>query len=55
MKHFFVQMEAGLMEIVRFLNRSWIYDTYFSWYRLIHRGEKSKGKFPGKYPDTRPG
>src|SRR6218665_1141016 len=43
-------MEDGLMEIVRSLNRSWIYDTYFSLYRAtcIHPG----GKFGGKYPDT---
>ena len=34
-------MEAGLTEIVRSLNRSWIYDTYFSLYRAIHPGEKS--------------
>src|SRR6218665_3263311 len=40
---FFVQMEAGLMEIVRSLNSSWIYDTYFSLYRAIHPG-KSRGK-----------
>jgi|SRR6218665_818435 len=40
-------MEAGLMEIVRSLNKSWIYDTYFSLYRPIHLGEKSGGKRPG--------
>src|SRR6218665_1836482 len=31
-------METGLMEIVRSLNRSWIYGTYFSLYRAIHPG-----------------
>jgi len=40
-------MEAGLMEIVRSLNRSWIYDTYFSLYRAIHPGGKVRGKYPG--------
>jgi len=35
---FFVQMKAGLMEIVRSLNRGWIYDTYFSLYSAIHPG-----------------
>src|SRR6218665_1139965 len=40
-------MEAGLMEIVRSLNRSRIYDTYFSLYRAIHPGEKS-GECPGE-------
>jgi len=44
---FFVQMEAGLMETVRSLNRSWIYDTYFSFYRAIHPGEKSGAKCRG--------
>jgi len=39
-------MDAGLMEIVLSLNRSWIYDTYFSLYRPIHTGEKSGGKCP---------
>jgi len=35
-------MEAGLMEIVRSLNRSWIYDTYFSLcIELFIRGEMS--------------
>src|SRR6218665_3926508 len=41
---FFVQLEAGLMVIVRSLNRSWIYDTYLSLYRAIHPGEKSGRK-----------
>src|SRR6218665_545568 len=38
-------MEAGLMEIVRSLNRSWIYDTYFSLglHRAIHPGGKVRG------------
>ena len=31
------------MEIVRSLNRSWIYDTYFSLYRAIQPGGKSGG------------
>ena len=50
-------MEAGLMEIVRSMNRSWIYDTYFSLYRAIHsvrnvRGEMSGGKCPDTYEHT---
>src|SRR6218665_3956350 len=42
-------MEAGMMEIVRSLNRSWIYDTYFSLYRLeLFIREKCPGrKCPG--------
>jgi len=36
-------MEAGLMEIVRSVNISWIYDTYFSLYRANHPGKKSGG------------
>ena len=43
------------MEIVRSLNRSWNYDTYFSLYRPIHSGEKSGGNVRGKCPDTGPG
>jgi len=43
----FVQMEAGLMEIVRSLNINWIYDTYFSLYRAIHTWEKSGGNCTG--------
>src|SRR6218665_2130980 len=43
---FFVQREAGLMEIVRSLNRSWICDTSFGLYRAFHPGEKSGGKCP---------
>ena len=39
-------MEVGLMEIVRSVNRSWIYDTQFSLYRAFHPGEKSGGKCP---------
>ena len=37
------------MEIVWSLNRSWIYDTYFSLYRAIHsiRGE-SPGEMSGR-------
>jgi len=34
-------MEAGLMEIVQSLTRSWIYDTYFSFHRAIHPGGMS--------------
>ena len=34
-------MEVGLWEIVRSVNRSWIYDTYFSVYRAFHPGERS--------------
>jgi len=46
-------MEAGLMEIVRSLNRSWIYDTYFSYIELFIRGEKSGEEMSGgKCPDT---
>jgi len=29
-------MEAGLMELVRSLNRTWIYETYFSLHRPIN-------------------
>jgi len=29
-------MEAGLMEIVLSVNRSWVDDAYFSLYRPIH-------------------
>jgi len=31
-------MEAGFMEIVLSINRSWIDDAYFSLYRPIHPG-----------------
>src|SRR6218665_2322140 len=41
-------MEAGLMEIIWSLNRSGIYDTYFSLNRAIHPG----GKVRGECPDT---
>jgi len=44
-------MEAGLMEIVRSLNRSWIYDTYFSLNRLsmelFIRGKSPEGNVRG--------
>jgi len=40
-------MEAGLMEIVLLVNRSWIDDAYFSLYKSIHPGEKSGRKCPG--------
>ena len=41
------------MEIVRSLNISWIYDTYFSLFRPIHSGEKVRGEMSGgKCPDT---
>ena len=36
-------MEAGLTEIVRSVNRSWIYDGYFSLYRPIHPGGNVRG------------
>ena len=35
------------MEIVRSLNRSWIYDTYLSLYRAIHPGKKFGGEMSG--------
>src|SRR6218665_3653211 len=41
-------MEAVLMEIVGSLNRSLIYNPYFSLYRAIHSGGKVRGKCPGK-------
>ena len=48
METFFVEMEAGLMEIVRSLNRNWIFYTYFSLYRPIHPGGKSgRGEMSG--------
>ena len=46
-------MEAGVMEIVLPVNRSWIDGAYFSLYRLIHPGGMSGGKCPdtvGKTP-----
>ena len=36
-------MEVELMEKVLSVNRSWIYDTYFSLYRAFHPGAKSGG------------
>ena len=39
-------MEAGLIEIARSLNRSWIYDIYFSLYIAIHQ-EGSPGQMSG--------
>src|SRR6218665_2086970 len=36
-------MELGLIDIVRSVNRSWIYDTYFSLYRAFHPGGKVRG------------
>src|SRR6218665_722814 len=40
-------MEAGWTEIVRSVNRSWIYDTYFSLYRAIHPVGKVRGEMSG--------
>jgi len=49
---FSVQLEAGLMRIVRSVNRSWTESTYFSLCRPIHQ-RKSGGKCPwGKCPDA---
>src|SRR6218665_633874 len=45
-------MEAGPMEIVRSLNRSWIYDTHFSLYTPIHPGESSGECSREECPDT---
>ena len=45
-------MEAGLIEIIRSLNRSWIDDAYFSLYRPIHPGRKVRGEMSG-YPMAR--
>jgi len=42
----------GLMEIVRPLNRSWTYDTYFSLYRAIHPEEKVRGELSGYHKNT---
>ena len=36
-------MKVVLMEIVRSVNRSWIYDTYFSLYRAFIRGKSPGG------------
>jgi len=49
---FFVEMEAVLMNIVRSVNRSWIYDSYFSLYRPIHLGELSWGNVRRNCPNT---
>ena len=40
-------MEVGLIEIVRSLDRNWIYDTYFSLYRAIHPVVKVRGEMSG--------
>src|SRR6218665_1549663 len=40
-------MEVGLMDIVRSVNKSWIYDTYFSLYRAFHPGGKVRGELSG--------
>jgi len=50
MKHVLSSMEAGLMEIVQSLNRSWIDDAYFSLYRstCIHPGGKFWGELSGR-------
>jgi len=46
-------MEAGLMEIVRSVNRSWIDDNYFSLYRPILPGVNVREKMSGgTCPDT---
>ena len=37
-------MEVGLVEIVRSVNRSWLYDSYFSLYRPIHPGGNVRGE-----------
>ena len=37
-------MEVGCLEIVRSVNRSWIYGSYFSLYTPIHPGGISRGK-----------
>jgi len=41
-------MEVGLMEIVRAVNRSWIYDTYSAYIDLFIRG-----KCPGELSEYR--
>src|SRR6218665_2709871 len=43
-------MEVGLMEIVRSINRSWIYDSYFSLYRPIHPGLNVRGELSESHP-----
>src|SRR6218665_1422003 len=42
-------MEAGFMDIVRSLNRIWIYDTYFSLYRPV---KSSGGEMSGYTSQT---
>jgi len=46
-------MEAGLMEIVRSLNRNWIYDTFPAYIELFIRGSPGDLSDGGKCPDTR--
>ena len=40
------------MEIVRSVNRSWAYDSYFSLYRPIHPGEMSGGNVRGEMSEV---
>src|SRR6218665_4199975 len=49
MKTFFVEKEVGLMETVRSVNRSWIYDSYFSLYRPIYPGGNVHGEMSGGF------
>ena|SRR6218665_2938874 len=54
MKHVLCS-NVSWMEIVQPLNRSWIYDTYFSSYKAIHLGKKSGGEmsgYPAKHTQT---
>jgi len=44
---FFVQVEAGLMEVVLSINGTWICDTYFSYIKLSILEEKSGGNVRG--------
>jgi len=37
------------MEIVRSVNRSWIYDSYFSLYRPMHPRGNVRGNCPGEF------
>src|SRR6218665_413660 len=39
-------MEAGLVEIVLSVNRSWVDDANFSLYRPVHPGGKVRGECP---------
>ena len=41
------------MKIVRSVNRSWIYDSYFSLHRPIHPGEMSGGEMSGGLSEYR--